>query len=231
MLKRFKKHTLTKLAISLMALIVFPAHAAEEESRTWLNMQATGITSIQNLRWYMELQPRGRDDFRERDQFFIRPALIYTLAPKTSFWLGYAYVRTYVDNPLLQDEHRAWQQLLHEFEPIDGIRLRSWTRLEQRKFESAGDIGHKIRQRVAMNIPFAHQPNLSTLISNEYHHNMNSTDYGARSGFDQNRLFLGLAWKASQQSLVEIGYLNQFINRRNEDAMNHVLATTLYYNF
>lgn len=227
----YKKQTLNLLAMGLMAFIASPAHALEEDSRAWLNMQATGSTSIQNVRWYMELQPRVRDDFRERDQFFIRPAIIYVLAPKTSLWLGYAYARTNVDNPLLRDEHRAWQQVLHEFVPIDGIRLRSWTRLEQRKFESAGDIGHKIRQRVATNIPFAHYPNLSTLISNEYHHNLNSTDYGARSGFDQNRLFLGLAWKVSPQSLVEIGYLNQYINRRNEDAMNHVLATTLYYNF
>lgn len=227
----FKKQTLNLLAMGLLAFIAPPGYAAEEDGRAWLNMQATGSTSIKNVRWYIELQPRVRDDFRERDQFFIRPALIYTLAPKTSLWLGYAYARTYIDNPLLQDEHRAWQQLLHEFEPIDGIRLRSWTRLEQRKFESAGDIGHKVRQRVAINIPFAHYPNLSTLISNEYHHNLNSTDYGARSGFDQNRLFLGLAWKASPQSLIEIGYLNQYVNRRNEDAMNHVLATTLYYNF
>lgn len=231
MFNRFKKQALKTIAMGLIALIVLPSYAAEEDNRAWLNVQATGSTSIQNVRWYMELQPRVRDDFRERDQFFFRPALIYALAPKTSLWIGYAYVRTYVDSPLLQDEHRAWQQLLHEFEPIGGIRLRSWTRLEQRKFESAGDIGHKIRQRVAMNIPFAHYPNLSTLISNEYHHNLNSTDYGARSGFDQNRLFGGIAWKASPQSLIEVGYLNQYVNRHNEDAMNHVLATTLYYNF
>lgn len=231
MFNRFKKQALNTIAMGLIALIVLPAYAAEEDNRAWLNVQATGSTSIQNVRWYMELQPRVRDDFRERDQFFFRPALIYALAPKTSLWIGYAYVRTYVDSPLLQDEHRAWQQLLHEFEPIGGIRLRSWTRLEQRKFESAGDIGHKIRQRVAMNIPFAHYPNLSTLISNEYHHNLNSTDYGAGSGFDQNRLFGGIAWKASPQSLIEVGYLNQYVNRHNEDAMNHVLATTLYYNF
>lgn len=231
MVKSVKKYTLITLATGLMSFIVSPTYAAEEDGRAWLNLQVTGQTAIKNLGWNVELQSRERQELRERDQFFFRPSLMYAIAPKTSLWLGYAYVNTEVDNPLLQDEHRTWEQLKHEFEPIGSIRLRSWTRLEQRKFESAGDIGHKIRQWVAMNIPFAHYPNLSTLISNEYHHNLNSTDYGARSGFDQNRLFVGLAWQTKEQNLIEIGYLNQYINRHNIDAMNHVLATTFYYHF
>jgi hypothetical protein len=231
MLGIIKKNFLSIVLASLFTLSVLPVNATDEDTRAWLNMQATGSTGVKNVRWYLEVQPRLREDLRERDQFFFRPAIIYNFAPKTSLWLGYAYARTYVDNPLLQDEHRAWQQLLHEFEPINSIRLRSWTRLEQRKFESSSDIGHKIRQRVAINIPFEHDLNLSALISNEYHHNVNNTNFGARSGFDQNRLFGGIAWKASKQSLVEIGYLNQYVNRRNTDAMNHILSTTLYYNF
>jgi len=226
-----KKLVLNVLVLITLLIGIGKAQSAEEDGRAWLNMQVTGKTGVENLRWYIEVQPRMREELREREQFFFRPALYYAIAPKTSVWLGYAYARTFVDNPLLQDEHRAWQQILHEFEPINGIRLRSWTRLEQRKFEGASDIGHKIRQRLAINIPFEHHPNLSTLISNEYHHNLNGTDYGARSGFDQNRLFAGFAYKMSPKSLVEIGYLNQYINRRNEDAMNHVFSTTLYYNF
>lgn len=231
MVKLNNQYSLKSLIAIGLLMGTVAANSAEEDGRAWLNVQATGKTGIEQMRWYVELQPRLREELKERDQFFFRPAIIYDISAKTSLWLGYAYARTFVDNPVLEDEHRAWQQLLHEFEPIYGIRLRSWTRLEQRKFEGANDIGHKLRQRLAINIPFAHHPNLSTLISNEYHQNLNRTDYGARSGFDQNRLFAGLAYKMSPQSLIEVGYLNQYVNRRNEDAMNHVLSTTIYYNF
>jgi hypothetical protein len=226
-----KKLIVNALVLLVLFISMVKANSAEEDARAWLNMQATGKTGIENVRWYMEIQPRVRDDFKERDQSLVRPALIYDIAPKTSLWFGYVYVRTYTDNPLIEKEHRYWQQILHEFEPINGIRLRAFTRLEQRTFEGTSDIGHKIRQRVTLNFPFKNNPNLSTLIFDEYHHNLNSTDFGARRGFDQNRLFAGFAYKISPKSLVEIGYLNQYVNRKNEDAMNHVFSTTFYYNF
>lgn len=207
------------------------ATSAEEDGRAWLNIQANGSTGVDKLRWYMEVQPRAREELREKEQLLLRPALYYAIAPKTSAWLGYAYVRTYVDNPLVQREHRVWQQLLHEFAPVAGMRVRSHTRIEQRMFDGSSDTGHKFRQRLTLNIPWKDHPTLSTLIFDEYHHNLNSTDYGARSGFDQNRLFAGVAWVTSPKTLVEIGYLNQYINRKNIDAMNHVFSTTVYFNF
>lgn len=207
------------------------ASAVEEDGRAWINLQANGPTGIDKLRWYVEVQPRLREELKERDQFFFRPAMYYAIAPKTSVWLGYVYARTYASNPVTESEHRYWQQLLHEFEPINGVRVRSMTRFEQRNFEAASDTGYKLRQRLTLNFPIENYPNLSTLLFDEYHLNLNETDYGARSGFDQNRLFAGMAWKASNQTLVEFGYLNQYVNRRNEDAMNHVLAATVYFSF
>lgn len=219
------------IAAFLLLATLNVANAAEEDGRAWLNLQANGSTGIDHLRWYMELQPRYREELREREQVLIRPALYYQLDKMNSVWLGYAYVRTFTDNPLTQREHRYWQQFAHEFAPIYGMRLRSLTRLEQRTFEGTNDTGHKIRQRLMLNIPFENHVNLSTLISEEYHHNLNDTDYGARSGFDQNRLFAGLAWVINPRVLMETGYLNQYIRRNNEDAMNHVLSTTLYFKF
>ncbi len=226
-------HTIIcRLIAALLLITTFNlANAVEEDGRAWLNLQANGATGIDHLRWYMELQPRYREESRERDQLIIRPALYYQLDKMNSVWLGYAYVRTFTDNPLTQREHRYWQQFAHEFAPIYGMRLRSFTRLEQRTFEGTNDTGHKIRQRLMLNIPFENHANLSTLISEEYHHNLNDTDYGARSGFDQNRLFAGLAWVISPSVSMETGYLNQYIRRRNEDAMNHVFSTTLYFKF
>ena len=155
----------------------------------------------------------------------------YAITPKTSIWLGYAYVATETNNDALKNEHRYWQQLLHEFEPINGVRVRSMTRLEQRNFNSAEDTGYKLRQRITLNFPFKNHPNLSTVLFDEIHQNLNTTDYGARRGFDQNRVFAGIAWRKDPQTLIEFGYLNQYVNRRNEDAMNHVLASSVIISF
>ncbi|CAN4273644.1 Protein of unknown function DUF2490 [Methylophilaceae bacterium] len=230
MIQNKKAATLLLMVIMFMTQSI-KVHSAEEDGRAWINLQANGPTGVDNLRWYVEVQPRFREELKERDQFFFRPAVYYAIAPKTSLWLGYVYVRNYTSNPVIESEHRYWQQLLHEFEPINGVRFRSMTRFEQRNFEGANDTGYKLRQRFTLNFPIENYPNLSTLVFDEYHLNLNETDYGARSGFDQNRLFAGFAWKSSQQILVEFGYLNQYVNLRNEDAMNHILASTVYFSF
>jgi len=60
---------------------------------------------------------------------------------------------------------------------------------------------------------------------------VNDTDWGAVSGFDQNRAFLGVNAKINQQVALEVGYLNQYINTRNVDRENHALSTTLNLQF
>jgi len=65
----------------------------------------------------------------------------------------------------------------------------------------------------------------------EYFINLNHTDYGARKGFDQNRAFLGGNWALNPDTKLEIGYLNQYVNTKQADLMNHVFSTTLNFSF
>ena len=61
---------------------------------------------------------------------------------------------------------------------------------------------------------------------------LNSTDFGARSGFNQNRVFVGFGFKwdpTTPTSRVEIGYLNQYINiGACPDRSNHILAVNFF---
>lgn len=57
---------------------------------------------------------------------------------------------------------------------------------------------------------------------------------GARSGFDQNRLFAGLAVPLGTpaNAVFEIGYLNQFIRAgTGDDRMNHIPSLQLLLSF
>ncbi|WP_090332689.1 DUF2490 domain-containing protein [Nitrosomonas sp. Nm51] len=76
--------------------------------------------------------------------------------------------------------------------------------------------------------------NLSFVIANEIFLNFNDVDMGFQSGFDQNRVFGGFAYKFSPVVTGEIRYLNQYLNRRNSsrlDSMQHILSVNLFPNF
>ena len=62
----------------------------------------------------------------------------------------------------------------------------------------------------------------------------NDTDWGARAGFDQNRLFLGPQWRFDAAGRVkgEVGYLNRYARRDGaEDGMDHLVSINLLTRF
>lgn len=221
-------------AISVVFLlgISFQVSAdTEEDGRFWLNMTATGHLPQANWKWYAELQPRWRHEGSDFDQLIVRPAVNYSINPQTSIWAGYAHVNTHPDGKSAFEEHRLWQQVLHNFSPISEVSIQSRTRIEQRFVEHATDTGHRLRQMIRLSGPSHVHPDLLWVLYDEYFVNLNATDYGAHRGFDQNRAFAGVNWAATPHLKVEIGYLNQYVNGKVNDSMNHVLSTAFNYAF
>lgn len=218
--------------VSLLALFSHLANAeTEEDGRFWLNINAKGSLPIEGLGWYAELQPRWREEGKDFDQLLIHSALFYKPSAKSSVWLGYANVNSHLTGKSNINEDRLWQQFAYNFDPIADIAITSRTRFEQRWLSNGDDVGYRLRQVLRLSKPIVSVPNLSWVVSNEYFINTNDTDWGARSGFDQNRLFLGGAYKMKPTAKLYIGYLNQYVNRTNIDRLNHVLSTTLELDF
>lgn len=228
--RSFLKHSLF-ISTVLMFLNTHACAESVEDGRVWLNLQANGSTSIDKLRWYMELQPRWREEGEHLDQVLLRPAVYYQLTEQSSAWAGYAHVVTHPASKSAVDEHRVWQQYLYQFAPIQNIAIQSRTRLEQRFIENADDTGHKLRQMFRAVAPSGVHPKLSWVFYDEYFINLNHTDYGARKGFDQNRAFLGGNWVLYPDAKLEIGYLNQYVKTKQADLVNHVFSTTLNFSF
>ena len=209
------------------------AHAeVEEDGRFWINLTMEGNLSKENhLGWYAELQPRLKEEGREHDQTIIRPALNYWISDRASIWLGYADVRTHTAKGV-NHEQRWWQQFMYTFPPTsNGIVITSRTRLEERNFDIGDDTGYRVRQLVRAIKKIDGSASLSWLAWNELFINTRSTDWGALSGFDQNRAFAGLAWQAAPNARVEVGYVNQYIRGNSVDRMNHILSTSLFLRF
>ncbi|MCB5208191.1 DUF2490 domain-containing protein [Methylovorus mays] len=201
------------------------AAATDEDNRLWLNLTMQGSLPADGWRWYAEIQPRLRENAEQMDSLLLRPAINYKVSKNLSVWLGYGYVRNYLDSGDIRDEHRLWQQLLYAFEPVGSTAVSARTRLEERRVEQFEDTGYRLRQMVRITHPLGGK--WGAVAWDEVFINTNHTDWGARSGFDQNRLFLGISHEFSASVKTEWGYLNQYIRTAADDRMNHVLSGVL----
>ena len=218
------------LLFAALSLSTAPLYAGTvEDGGAWLNLTAEGNLTGK-LRWYMELQPRFKEEGREFGQYLVRPGLHYRLSDKLLIGGGYGYIRTRTDAGY-SDEDRIWQQAIYNTSLNNGIRFSSRSRLEQRSLDSGSDMGWRFRQLLRLSRPLSAWPSVSPVVWNEVFIGLNETDWAATKGFDQNRLFAGFAWQASQNARVEVGYLNQYVRGNTQNSMNHVLSTGLFLSF
>ncbi|MEM7391037.1 MAG: DUF2490 domain-containing protein [Verrucomicrobiota bacterium] len=202
-----------------------------QDGRLWLAAIGQGPLAhedsrLAKWRWWLEGQVRFRDHMGTFVQGFPRIGLGREILPNTTLWLGYAFVRTEPASGASSNENRIFQQLLWS-RAFDGVGVIARTRLEQRFFDTGDDLGWRIRQWVKVTLPLVSR--LSLALHDEIFLNLNDTDWGARSGLDQNRFFVGPGWNFDQRGRFrgEIGYLNQFVQGARADQVNHVLSLTL----
>lgn len=205
-----------------------------EDSGTWLALFANGdIESPHSdrLQWWFDGHARFFDDSDGFGQSIIRPGIGYRFGESATIWAGYGWIRTSPGSALDFDEHRVWQQITGS-EQIGHTSLGYRSRLEQRFLETGSDTGWRFRQLIAARRPIACAPNLTLVAWDEVFIHMNDTDWGADSGFDQNRVFVGVGFQRHPASpfRVETGYLNQYIDRTTGlDLSNHLLSVNLYW--
>lgn len=228
--------------INLVVMNTVLADNTAEDFYTWAGFEMTGSMSannsyLKNFRYKLFMQGRFGDSSSRFTQGLIRSGVGYTFSDKVTAWIGYDWVPT--GRPLALrsfNDHAVWQQLsLQENYPFGTASSR--TRLEQHFFDipGSGDVAHLFRQMFKLSTPMRFvSPNTSLVIWNEIFANLNSTDAGTQSGFNQNRAFAGIGYGINKHLLLEIGYMNQYIHRRNNtrpDLMLHVMSVTMLLNF
>lgn len=209
----------------LAALLLAAPAAANDDVQLWTTALAQGPVAG-NLVLWLEGQPRFTDDAGRLGQLIIRPGVGLKLAPDTFVHAGYHFQRNTPLGGTATSEHRFWQQAVVPLVRNDRLLLLTRTRLEQRTFEGAEDLGWRLR--VQARAQFNPRGTLRPVISSETFVALNSTDWGARAGFDQQRTFAGLGVAIGPRLLLEGGYMNQLIARPGPDRMNHVANVTLF---
>lgn len=180
----------------------------------------------------IDTQARWFDIGSGANQLVLRPSIAYRVDGRWSLRAGYGRFRTHARSGATVTEDRVWEQVSWQKKVAStaslGVRLRA-----EHRFLSAGDdVGHVLRLRLHYTRPFGRDGGTDLVLSVEPFFDLRDTDYGARSGLSQNRVYLGLRWPLTGKVSFSAGYLNQrFFRDDAEDIENHLAVVGLQTRF
>ncbi len=227
------------VAIVLATLLALPATARAQEPprprqdlELWTAVYAQGDVVDDVFGAYLEVQQRTTLIASERfDRFLLRPAVYLRLEKVFTLWAGYAFTPTLT--PEYRDEHRIWEQaMLHNRfgeEDTPQVHLVNRVRFEQRFIEGRGP-SLRLRYMLRLQAPLAYEDTISGAIWDEVFFTLNSVEGAPKSGFDQNRFFVGPHFNFTKTIGLDLGYLLVYENRER-DVFRHAIVIYLYLSF
>lgn len=218
---------MSRRLLVLLLLFSLPVRAQEwvHEPHSWFGLFSGGPLAGRFVGWF---DAHGRFGFADPAQTFVllRPGVGYRVRDDMTVYLGYLWAPVWRDGRQTLDEHRLWQQWTWDVAFESGVKLQLRSRFEERL--ASGDVGLRFRQMVRAQTAPLHSL-FMLVIWDEVFLAFNDTRFGQRAGFDQNRLFLGVARSLNKQLRVEGGYFNQVLDRADmPDLMRHAAMLNLY---
>ena len=175
-------------------------------------------------RWqyWVDAQARYFDLGSGINQWLLRPAIGYELRNGVRVWLGYARFRTRGGSGAVVNENRLWQQVDWTVGEWLGGRVTMRARLLERTVDVGDDTGLRLRYQTKYVRPFDNGTK-QFIVGLEPFFDLNDTDWGGKRGLVQNRLLVGIGWRANDHLALEAGYMNQILVVDNApDLMNHL---------
>lgn len=214
---------------AFLTLLLLPSGARalslERDAQLWTPM-FFNAPSRGRLVGLLELQPRVQGDFERVRTAIIRPWVGWRLADATFVHAGYGWIRS--DSGRVTEEHRIWQQLQHAGKPAAGWTLQARGRLEQRRLEGVGGTPWRGRLMGRVERALGGGPRYAVAYDEAFVH-LNSVRRGPRSGFDQNRVFVGLG-TAGERLKAEAGYQHVLLKRPGlSDSHVHCLVLNAWF--
>lgn len=220
----------------LLSLLSNNAAAADDEFGVWLIASSTGFLPGSGdgtpWRYAADAQFRWVDDRAGFRQYLIRPSIGYTLSNGAQLWIGFARFETGRSSRPSSHENRYWQQVNWRIGEWRGGALVALVRIEERDVSTGDDLGVVSRFMVRYTRPLNNQANQYWTVSLEPFVDFRDTDWGAEKGLGQNRAAIAWGQMINEHTVLEVGYMNQYIFRDNgPDRSNHLLTLHMKVKF
>lgn len=225
------------LALAIASMASTNVYAgANGDFQTWIPININ-VKLTEQLRGFLEFQPRIGNDSSHLTSMMIRPAIGWAVTPTITLWAGYLVSFDsvgFTDKYLA--ENRAWQGLT--WKDMTDDKQFIWemrNRLEERFLAANGDPSFRWRTRLRVEYLIPNFSALSVIASEELFVNLNDNDNNKQlqAGVQQNRAYIGLGYRFAPEFQIESGYLEQHVWRRagSADQNNSVWMTNLNFNF
>ncbi|MGZ5051628.1 MAG: DUF2490 domain-containing protein [Methylobacter sp.] len=227
--------------IALLTALTFSANSqaasATSDFLSWVPININ-VKLTEQLRGFLEIQPRVGNDNSHLTTMIIRPAIGWAITPKATVWVGYLMqadaVNLTSDKYLI--ENRAWQGFTWKDTANDKQFI--WevrNRLEERFLPLNSDPNIRWRTRVRVEQLIPNFSSWSVIASEEIFVNLNdnANNVHLQSGAQQNRAYLGFGYRFAPEFQIETGYLYQHVWKKSPtgDQNNNVWMTSLNFNF
>lgn len=176
----------------------------------------------------LQVQPYWRAHGEQYDQITYRPGLYYSPNQDWTLGGGYVYFMSYPAQKPTVHEHRWWGDVIRHFNLQEDLAFTVRSRLEHREIEGQPHTVNAVRELLRMSYRLNQRWQL--VVSDEWYYTLNHTD-SIQHGFDQNRLFVGMATSVNAQNSIEFGLLDQYAKRSVHDTDTLALAFTLNQRF
>lgn len=194
---------------------------------------------------HFDAQLRSTDDIEHISTLLLRTGLNVHVKKNMIATAGYAFIhnRRVIGNISgYAPEHRTWEQFIVSH-PLANTTLAHRFRLEQRfisksvvennSLQNEGNVyANRFRYFFRTLVPLKSKLQANTpFISLQNEVFVNFGDKSAVNGefFDQNRAYLSFGYRFSQEFDLELGYMNQYINGRNNTLTNnHIVQVATY---
>jgi hypothetical protein len=207
-----------------------------EDSGAWLQAVAEGSMSfidpsLKNGRIWVEGQSRFDRDWSHWYQGMVRTAVGYSLSDRATIWAGYTWLPTQNIGKSYVSQQDIWPAFRYVL-PTE-IGTFTFRTMWETNFINGDQVRERPRQMIKFMHPLEFEPRLSLIAWDEAFYRVNSTTFGGKSGFDQNRAFAGFGWSFNKNVRTELGYMNLYVDNANHSAatMRHLGMASVFVNF
>jgi Protein of unknown function (DUF2490) len=212
----------------LLATTPVAAQAATDDFQQWSTASIQGRLS-DKLIGTAEIVGRFTEDVSRVGQLEMRAVIGTPVSKKITVSVGFVHVITYAKTGRDTLEETPFAQLNWNMGKVLGGSLSSRTRLEDRFARGASNMALRARSQVKWSKPLSKNgPNAVLWVEPFYSFNRTSA---VRPGIDQVRTFAGVNFKLSKHAEIDVGYLNQYLNRATGDRSNHAISVSLGFKY